>query len=94
MIRHIYKTAIKKDFYGDQSGTYEVGPNHLSFNANKITTILWMPKMQERNSDVSYVKKDVYYQLYLVTFDNGQKEYICVPNEEDFISTVWPEVTR
>lgn len=96
MIRHVsriltYKTAIKRNFYEDQSGTYEVGSNHYSFNADKVTSVLWVRKAQEINSDISYVVKDVHYHLFVITFDNGQKEYICVPEYEDFLNKVWPE---
>lgn len=89
-----YKTAIQRNFHGDQTGEFVVGSNDIWFNADEIISVLHMNKVQEKNSDVSYVVQDIYYSLYLIVFSNGDKEYICVPSEEDFICKVWPEVTR
>lgn len=89
-----YKTAIKKEFHYDETGTFVVGSHDIWFNADEIISVLHVRKAQEKNSDVSYVSQDIYYSLYLIVFSNGDKEYICVPSEEDFICKVWPEVTR
>jgi len=89
-----YKTAIQKEFHWNETVEFVVGSNEFFFNADEIISILHLSKAQEKNSDVSYVVKDIYYSLYLIVFSNGDKEYICVPSEEDFICKVWPEATR
>ena len=61
-----YKTAIKKEFHYDETGTFVVGSHDIWFNADEIISVLHVRKAQEKNSDVSYVSQDIYYSLYLI----------------------------
>jgi len=61
----------------------------VTFDASEVSSILYLPYAVERN-----VKPDDNIrQLWVVTFKNGEKEYLCLERlEDDLDDIVWPEI--
>ena len=84
-----YPQATKMHWNGNPNVIFEVGVNMVTFDASEVSSILYLPYAAERN-----VKPyDGIHKLWVVTFKNGEKEYLCLEALEiDLDDIVWPEI--